>query len=540
MFLLHFFNAMSGNIPYIGSKISLITTSDIRYEGILFTLNREESTIAVQNVRSFGTEGRRSPEVPMSNEIYDFIIFRGKDLKDLTVLQGAPERASATAATAATSSATSPMGGAYGSQETYLDSHSHMQSAVQSPYDSSGMYSHQSQMGSQLTSPASNDTGYGQRGSHGSTGAMGSSAGVSGYQRQHASSVNGFASSASGCSGGYLSSSASRPPTSAPPEKSSYGQAPSAHRQPYGEGPQGHLQYMPDRGAASGHYEEGNGLGSPVAGPRPTGASSSVQGAGASDAKDRGMGPSAYGMSGSIDGKGAAGLASAAKGGGRGKGGAQKKPLFEVLRVHKRAEELIVKQMRGQSSASVEPQILRAMSEQNLAVYHFYLDFVNYCQTTHGLSDEQQWDALSKALKKHFEKDFGSGPASQSQKPPQPQRPNNTLGDFITIETSKSGKKSAKAQPSAQAPSSTKVTARGGGSGGGRTGRGVGRGDKKDLDGQYAELDGPSDFGDSSSGSTWVCPRCTLRNENILLECAACGTPKQAAALWAEFPPLGS
>merc|ERR1740138_387493 len=81
----------AGNIPYIGSKISLITTSDIRYEGILYTLNREESTIAVQNVRSFGTEGRRVPEVPMSNEIYDFIIFRGKDLKDLTVLQGAPE-----------------------------------------------------------------------------------------------------------------------------------------------------------------------------------------------------------------------------------------------------------------------------------------------------------------------------------------------------------------------------------------------------------------------------------------------------------------
>lgn len=78
---------MSGSVPYIGSKISLITTSDIRYEGILYTLNREESTIAVQNVRSFGTEGRRLPEVPVSNEIYDFIIFRGKDLKDLTVLQ---------------------------------------------------------------------------------------------------------------------------------------------------------------------------------------------------------------------------------------------------------------------------------------------------------------------------------------------------------------------------------------------------------------------------------------------------------------------
>lgn len=83
-------NHSHSGLPYIGSKISLITTSDIRYEGILFTLNQEESTIAVQNVRSFGTEGRKFPEVPMSNEIYDFIIFRGKDLKDLTVLQQEP------------------------------------------------------------------------------------------------------------------------------------------------------------------------------------------------------------------------------------------------------------------------------------------------------------------------------------------------------------------------------------------------------------------------------------------------------------------
>ena len=76
---------------------------------LLCSLNKEESTIAVwalaklarrvrevQNVRSFGTEGRTDGargqhEVPMSNEIYDFIIFRGKDLKDLTVLQGLPE-----------------------------------------------------------------------------------------------------------------------------------------------------------------------------------------------------------------------------------------------------------------------------------------------------------------------------------------------------------------------------------------------------------------------------------------------------------------
>eukprot|EP00391_Amoebophrya_sp_Ameob2_P013551 CAMPEP_0178999170 /NCGR_PEP_ID=MMETSP0795-20121207/9904_1 /TAXON_ID=88552 /ORGANISM="Amoebophrya sp., Strain Ameob2" /LENGTH=820 /DNA_ID=CAMNT_0020691899 /DNA_START=1169 /DNA_END=3631 /DNA_ORIENTATION=+ len=85
------------NIPYIGNRISLITTHDIRYEGILIQLNQKESTIAVQNVRSFGTEGRKEPEVPMSNEIYDYIVFSGKDLKDLTVIQEDKSTSSETA-----------------------------------------------------------------------------------------------------------------------------------------------------------------------------------------------------------------------------------------------------------------------------------------------------------------------------------------------------------------------------------------------------------------------------------------------------------
>lgn len=80
---------MANTIPYIGSKISLISNSEIRYEGILYTINTQESTIALQSVKTFGTEGRKIPDIPPSSEIYDFIIFRGQDIKDLTVLEGA-------------------------------------------------------------------------------------------------------------------------------------------------------------------------------------------------------------------------------------------------------------------------------------------------------------------------------------------------------------------------------------------------------------------------------------------------------------------
>ncbi|KAL3080015.1 hypothetical protein niasHT_034573 [Heterodera trifolii] len=74
--------------PYIGSKISLISKLDIRYEGTLYTVDAIESTIALAKVRSYGTEDRHTPVyVPPRDEVYDFIIFKASDIKDLIVCE---------------------------------------------------------------------------------------------------------------------------------------------------------------------------------------------------------------------------------------------------------------------------------------------------------------------------------------------------------------------------------------------------------------------------------------------------------------------
>lgn len=67
-------------------------TSVRRYMGTLHEINSELSTVSLRNVRSFGTEGRREgkTEIPPSENVYEFIVFRGSDVKDLKIADSQP------------------------------------------------------------------------------------------------------------------------------------------------------------------------------------------------------------------------------------------------------------------------------------------------------------------------------------------------------------------------------------------------------------------------------------------------------------------
>lgn len=90
----------------IGQRFNLISKSEIRcvgpgraprpranlvarsYVGTLHEINPEQSTIALENVFSFGTEDRKAEKfIPPSQQKYGFIIFRGSDVKDIKIAE---------------------------------------------------------------------------------------------------------------------------------------------------------------------------------------------------------------------------------------------------------------------------------------------------------------------------------------------------------------------------------------------------------------------------------------------------------------------
>mmetsp|Transcript_8765 Transcript_8765/g.15884 ORF Transcript_8765/g.15884 Transcript_8765/m.15884 type:complete len:286 (+) Transcript_8765:136-993(+) len=76
--------------PLLGSRISLISKKNIRYEGTLYSINESDATVALQNVKSYGTEGREKTQegctfVPPQDAVHPYLLFRGCDIKDLHV-----------------------------------------------------------------------------------------------------------------------------------------------------------------------------------------------------------------------------------------------------------------------------------------------------------------------------------------------------------------------------------------------------------------------------------------------------------------------
>ncbi|CAM9757976.1 unnamed protein product, partial [Phaeothamnion confervicola] len=75
--------------PPPGSRISLVSNKNIRYEGLLYSIDTASASLALRAVRSMGTEGRAAAEglteIPAQETVHDFVTFRGQDIKDLHV-----------------------------------------------------------------------------------------------------------------------------------------------------------------------------------------------------------------------------------------------------------------------------------------------------------------------------------------------------------------------------------------------------------------------------------------------------------------------
>ncbi|XP_077577331.1 protein LSM14 homolog B [Stigmatopora nigra] len=74
--------------PYVGCKIGLLSKAQYRYEGILYTIDKVNSTVVLAKVKCFGTEGRPTdrPTSP-KEDIYEYITFQGSDIKDITLCE---------------------------------------------------------------------------------------------------------------------------------------------------------------------------------------------------------------------------------------------------------------------------------------------------------------------------------------------------------------------------------------------------------------------------------------------------------------------
>ena len=73
----------------IGSKMSIITTAQIRYEGIITELDPVNKSMRLIRVKGFGSEGRRGGvnEVQAPDNEIEEVTFKVDHLKDFKILE---------------------------------------------------------------------------------------------------------------------------------------------------------------------------------------------------------------------------------------------------------------------------------------------------------------------------------------------------------------------------------------------------------------------------------------------------------------------
>jgi len=91
---------MSTGTSYLNSNVSLISKASIRYEGTLYSINPQEATITLSNVKSYGTEERKVDKfLAPKDTLFEYIIFKANDIKELIVDEPLNDPAIVTATT---------------------------------------------------------------------------------------------------------------------------------------------------------------------------------------------------------------------------------------------------------------------------------------------------------------------------------------------------------------------------------------------------------------------------------------------------------
>ena len=149
----------------LGSKLTIISKAGIRYEGTLYLIDTVKESIALQNVRSFGTEKRNVPKFhPPKPQIFECIVFKASDLQDLTLVPEDPDTPTEDylndPAIISSKPATTPTGSESMKQESLTFVNQHLNSCDDPPHKDT------SASNNSLPYPTS-DMGHKHRGYHG-------------------------------------------------------------------------------------------------------------------------------------------------------------------------------------------------------------------------------------------------------------------------------------------------------------------------------------------------------------------------------------